>query len=69
MNFTENCIVLNATGVEWMDVKQHTIGDVTCCEDLMITVAICERRKRSFLKLCSHVTKFSPVINGLHSNQ
>ena len=47
MNFIENCVVLNATGVEWMDVKQHTVGDVTCCEDLMITMAICERRKKS----------------------
>ena len=47
MNFTENCVVLNATGFEWIDVKQQTVGDVTCCEDLMITMAICERRKGS----------------------
>ena len=47
MNFTENCVVLNATGAEWTDVKQQTVGDVTCCKDLMITMAICERRKES----------------------
>ena len=46
-DFTENCVVLNATGIEWGDVRQHTIGDVTCCEDLRVTLAICERRKES----------------------
>ena len=45
MDFTENCVVLNATGVEWTDVKQQTVGDVTCCDYPMITIAICERRK------------------------
>ena len=44
--FTENCVVLNATGgTSWFDVDEHKINDVNCCQDLGITWAVCERRE------------------------
>ena len=72
MNFIENCVVLNATGVEWMDVKQHTVGDVTCCEDLMITMAICERRKGSkyaFVKNIRSILKHTFTRNEIQPDK